>query len=185
MDFRNTILIMTSNIGANLIKHATSLGFILNREEDKQMEEEYKTMRDRVMGALKDTFRPEFLNRVDGIMVFRSLSKDQIKNIVDLELKRVQDQLVEQDLTLDVADEVRSYIAEEGYDADYGARPLRRAIQDKLEDRLSEALLNGEFKPGYTVRVTLGEDKELVFEPQPPSAKGEDGKTEVAEALPG
>jgi ATP-dependent Clp protease ATP-binding subunit ClpC len=187
VDFRNTILIMTSNIGANLIKHATSLGFALNREENKQAEEEYKTMRDRVMGALKDTFRPEFLNRVDGIMVFRSLSKDQIKNIVNLELQRVQDQLTEQDLTLDVTDEVRSFIAEEGYDADYGARPLRRAIQDKLEDRLSEALLNGEFKPGYTVRVTLGEGKELIFEPQSPTApgKGEDGKPEVAEALPG
>jgi ATP-dependent Clp protease ATP-binding subunit ClpC len=185
VDFRNTILIMTSNIGANLIKHATSLGFILNREEDKQMEEEYKTMKERVMGALKDTFRPEFLNRVDGIMVFRSLSKDQIKNIVNLELQRVQDQLREQDLALDVSDDVRSFIAEEGYDADYGARPLRRVIQDKLEDRLSEAMLSGEFKPGYTVKVTLGEDKELAFEPIPPADNGEGGKTEVAEALPG
>ena len=112
-------------------------------------------MRDRVTEALKRTFRPEFLNRLDGVMVFRSLTKEQITEIVDLELNRVRVQLAEQEITLEVTDEVKDYLADAGYDADYGARPLRRVIQDKLEDRLSEGLLGGEIKPGDTVRVEL------------------------------
>jgi ATP-dependent Clp protease ATP-binding subunit ClpC len=163
IDFRNALLIMTSNVGANLIKHGAALGFATGRDENSRQEDEYKVMKDRVTDALKRTFRPEFLNRLDGIMVFRNLSKDQIKDIVDLELKRVGVQLKDQEVTLEVADEVKAHIAETGYDADYGARPLRRVIQDKLEDRLSEALLSGEVKQGSHVKVTLGEDKELVL----------------------
>jgi ATP-dependent Clp protease ATP-binding subunit ClpC len=180
VDFRNTILIMTSNIGANLIKHATGLGFATSRDEQKKQDDEYNVMKNRVMGALKDTFRPEFLNRIDGVMVFRSLTKEQIKDIVDLELNRVRTELTEQNVKLEVSDEVKSYLAETGYDADYGARPLRRAIQDQLEDRLSEALLAGEFKSGDTVFVTLGEEKNIVLTAQTP-----EGKTEVAEILQG
>jgi ATP-dependent Clp protease ATP-binding subunit ClpA len=97
-------------------------------------------------------------------MVFRSLTKDQIRNIVALELARVNDQLVEQAVTLEIADEVKDFLADEGYDAEYGARPLRRIIQDKLEDQLSEAMLSGTVKPGSKVRVTLGENKELAFD---------------------
>jgi ATP-dependent Clp protease ATP-binding subunit ClpC len=180
VDFRNTILIMTSNIGANLIKHATGLGFATSRDEQKKQENEYQTMKDRVMGALKDTFRPEFLNRIDGVMVFRSLTKEQITSIVDLELNRVRTELTEQNVKLEVSDEVKSYLADTGYDADYGARPLRRAIQDQLEDRLSEALLGGQFKAGDTVFVTLGEDRNIVLTTHTP-----EGKSEVAEILQG
>ena len=141
IDFRNAILIMTSNVGANLIKHGAALGFAISRDEERQQEDEYQVMRDRVTEALKRTFRPEFLNRLDGVMVFRNLTKEQIKGIVDLELNRVRGQLNEQNITLEVSDAVKEMIAEAGYDSEYGARPLRRVIQDKLEDRLSEELL--------------------------------------------
>ncbi len=182
IDFRNAIIIMTSNVGANLIKHGGGLGFATTRDEAKQQENEYQAMRDRVTEALKRTFRPEFLNRLDGIMVFRNLSKEQIKDIVDLELNRVRTQLVEQNITLEVTDEVKSMIADTGYDADYGARPLRRVIQDKLEDQLSEALLGGKVKPGSKVTVSLGEDGELKLD----VSNGETMQRppEVAEALP-
>jgi len=158
VDFRNAILIMTSNVGASLIKHGGSLGFAVARDETQQQEDEYKVMRERVTEALKRTFRPEFLNRLDGVMVFRSLTKEQIKDIVNLELNRVRAQLAEQEIRLEVTEAVKELIAEAGYDTEYGARPLRRVIQDKLEDRLSEGLLAGEFKAGDTVRVIVGED---------------------------
>jgi ATP-dependent Clp protease ATP-binding subunit ClpC len=161
IDFRNAILIMTSNVGANLIKHGASLGFALSRDEAKLQEDEYSTMRDRVTEALKRTFRPEFLNRLDGVMVFRNLTKEQITEIVDLELNRVRVQLKEQDITLEATDEVKGYLADAGYDPDYGARPLRRVIQDKLEDRLSEGLLGGWIKTGDTVRVELDSEGEI------------------------
>ncbi len=164
IDFRNTILVMTSNVGANLIKHGGALGFATSRDDLARQEDEYQVMRERVTEALKRTFRPEFLNRLDGTMVFRSLSKDQIRDIVALELTRVNEQLVEQSVTLDIADEVKDFLADEGYDAEYGARPLRRIIQDKLEDQLSEAMLTGTIKPGSKVRVTMGENKELLFD---------------------
>jgi len=161
IDFRNAILIMTSNVGANLIKHGATLGFAVTRDEDKLREDEYSTMRDRVTEALKRTFRPEFLNRLDGVMVFRNLTKEQITEIVDLELNRVRAQLKEQDITLEATDEVKSFLADAGYDPDYGARPLRRVIQDKLEDRLSEGLLGGWIKPGDTVRVELDSEGQI------------------------
>ncbi len=164
IDFRNAIIIMTSNVGANLIKHAGTLGFPTSRDEAKRQEDEYQAMKERVTEALKRTFRPEFLNRLDGIMVFRSLTKEQIKEIVDLELKRVAAQLSEQHVTLEVGDDVKAMIAEAGYDAEYGARPLRRVLQDRVEDRLSEALLSGEVKPGDHVFLSMGENQELKLE---------------------
>ena len=122
-------------------------------------------MKDRVTEALKRTFRPEFLNRLDGMMVFRNLTKEQIRDIVDLELNRVHEQLAEQDdHARDRPTKSRTTWPTTGYDADYGARPLRRVIQDKLEDRLSEAMLSGAVKAGSKVRVTLGENKDLLFD---------------------
>jgi len=182
IDFRNAIIIMTSNVGANLIKHAGTLGFPTSRDEAKRQEDEYQAMKERVTEALKRTFRPEFLNRLDGIMVFRNLTKDQIKQIVDLELKRVAAQLAEQNVTLEVGDDVKTMIAEAGYDAEYGARPLRRVLQDRVEDRLSEALLSGEVKPGNHVFLSLGENQELqltVTQREKPPAR------ELSEAMPG
>jgi ATP-dependent Clp protease ATP-binding subunit ClpC len=161
VDFRNAIMIMTSNVGASLIKHGASLGFATSRDEQKQQEDEYQTMRERVTEALKRTFRPEFLNRLDGVMVFRNLTKEQITDIVDLELSKVRGQLAEQNIRLVVTQEAKEMIAEAGYDAEYGARPLRRVIQDKIEDRLSEGLLAGEFKPGDIVTVMLDAQRRL------------------------
>ena len=161
IDFRNALVVMTSNVGANLIKHGSSLGFNVARDAAQVQENEYQVMRDRVTEALKRTFRPEFLNRLDGVMVFRNLSREQIKDIVDLELVRVGTQLVEHNITLQVTDEVKSMIADVGYDVDYGARPLRRVIQDRLEDRLSESLLSGQIQPGDTVKVALDDDQQI------------------------
>ena len=138
-------------------------------------------MRERVTEALKRTFRPEFLNRLDGVMVFRNLSKEQITDIVDLELNRVRTQLAEQDIRLEVSDDVKQLIADAGYDSEYGARPLRRVIQDKLEDRLSEGLLAGEFKPGDVVDVVLDAQQQIglvVRQPESP-----DVSPELAEPL--
>ena len=162
VDFRNTIIIMTSNVGAQLIKRATSLGFVANRDETKLQEDEYKAMKDRVMEALKKTFRPEFLNRLDGVMVFRALTKEQITDIVDLELKRVHQQLREHTMTLQVTQAAKELIAHIGYDPDFGARPLRRAIQNMVDDPLSEGMLAGRFAPGDTVLVDVNGDAQEI-----------------------
>ena len=161
IDFRNAILIMTSNVGANLIKHGGALGFATSRDDAARQEDEYQVMRDRVTEALKRTFRPEFLNRLDGTMVFRSLTKDQISEIVAWSCTGSTSSWPSRRSRWRSPTRSRTYLADEGYDAEYGARPLRRVIQDKLEDRLSEALLTGEVKPGSKVRITLGENKEL------------------------
>ncbi len=164
VDFRNTIIIMTSNVGAQLIKRATSLGFVANRDEAKLQDDEYKAMKDRVMEALKKTFRPEFLNRLDGVMVFRALTKEQITDIVDLELKRVHQQLREHTVTLQVTQAAKEHIAHIGYDPDFGARPLRRAIQNMVDDPLSEGMLAGRFAPGDTVVAdVIGDSQEITL----------------------
>jgi len=147
-----------------LIKRATSLGFIPNRDEQKKVEDEYQAMRERVTDALKKTFRPEFLNRIDGVMVFRALTKQQITDIVDLELKRVHWQLSEHNISLQISDATKEHVANIGYDPDYGARPLRRAIQNLLDDPLSEGVLAGRFSPGDTILADYNADtKEIEF----------------------
>jgi ATP-dependent Clp protease ATP-binding subunit ClpC len=162
VDFRNTIILMTSNVGADVIGRSTSLGFTTRRETAQTEIDAYEEMKDKVLTELKRIFRPEFLNRVDGIMVFHALTQEQINAIVDLEIAKVQERLSEHDLTLLLADEAREYLAKEGYDANLGARPLRRVIQAKVEDALSEAVLAGEFASGDTVLVSTKDD-ELVF----------------------
>ncbi len=164
VDFRNTILIMTSNIGASLIRHGGRLGFAITDDESRRKETDYEEMKRRVMDALEKTFRPEFINRLDGIMVFHALDRDAIKRIVDLELKRVHNQLREHDITLEVSDEAKDFLADVGYDPKFGARPLRRAIQEHVDDVLSEKLLANEVKAGDTVRLVRSEDgKSLTF----------------------
>ena len=159
VDFRNAILILTSNVGADLINREMSLGFNLSRDEAKSEVENYEKMKDKVMTELKRTFRPEFLNRVDGTMVFHALNRDEIKQIVDLELDKVCDRLVEQQFTLEVTERVKNYLAGEGYDPHFGARPLRRVIQNKIEDVLSEGILAGDFQLGDTVLVDYLDDQ--------------------------
>jgi ATP-dependent Clp protease ATP-binding subunit ClpC len=155
VDFRNTIIIMTSNIGAELITRSTSLGFSLKTDEVKTAQREYEEMKEKVLSELKKTFRPEFLNRIDAVIVFHALQKAHIRQIVDLMLKRVRQQLAEQRIELQVTDEAMDYLAEKGYDRLFGARPLRRLIQNVVEDPLAEGLLEGRFQPGGVVIVDM------------------------------
>jgi ATP-dependent Clp protease ATP-binding subunit ClpC len=162
IDFRNTLLLMTSNIGAKLIQGSHKLGFVITRDDDVGRENEYESMKGKVMDAMKKTFRPEFINRLDGIMVFRGLTRDEIAKIVEIQLKPLRMQLAEQDMKLELTDTARYAIAEAGFDPDFGARPLRRAIQNRIQDPMSEHLLAGRFVPGDTIQIdyrdTVNED---------------------------
>lgn len=154
VDFRNTILIMTSNVGADTLKRNKYLGF--NVQDEGQ---DYKDMKGKVMEELKKAFRPEFLNRIDEIIVFHSLEKKHLKNIVTLMADQLVKRLVEQEIELDISDSAIEKIAEEGYDPEYGARPLRRAIQKQIEDRLSEELLKGNIQKGQKVFLGFENDE--------------------------
>ena len=162
VDFRNSVIVMTSNVGAEMIRKGTVLGFTSGSNESKTREQAYDKMKDNLLNEMKKTFRPEFLNRVDGVVVFHSLSKEQIRQIVDLMLTSVTQQLKEKDIALEVTDAAKDFLGEKGYDEVYGARPLRRAIQDMVEDKLSEDLLRGNFQPGDSVIVDLEEDQIVV-----------------------
>ncbi len=162
VDFRNTILILTSNVGADLIKRESNLGFGVQRDDEQTEESAYQKMRKKVMSEMERMFRPEFRNRLDGTIIFRALSREEITQIVDLLLQQVQARLLEQDLKLTVTDATKKIIAEEGYDPDFGARPLRRAIQRRIEDALSEGILAGDFALGDTIEADV-EDGQVVF----------------------
>jgi len=162
VDFRNAIIIMTSNVGADMIKRQTALGFAPKRDEEKDQEQAYEEMRDKLMGQLKRVFRPEFLNRVDATIVFKALSKSEITQIVDLEIAKVRERLSEHQISLEATEAAKALLADEGYNPDYGARPLRRVIQYRVEDALSDALLAGRFKSHDTIIVDV-EDNKIVL----------------------
>jgi ATP-dependent Clp protease ATP-binding subunit ClpC len=162
VNFRNTILILTSNVGADLIKRETSLGFGVKRDDQVNEDAAYQKMRKKVVSEMERMFRPEFRNRLDGTIIFRALSREEITQIVDLLLDQVQERLKEQELNLVVTETVKNLIAAEGYDPDFGARPLRRVIQAKIEDALSEGILAADFALGDTVQADVEEDK-IVF----------------------
>jgi ATP-dependent Clp protease ATP-binding subunit ClpC len=165
VDFRNTVIIMTSNVGAKSLLKDTSLGFRPVAADQTRLEEQqYDRMKEKVLDQLKTQFRPEFLNRVDSIVVFHSLQVEQIRAIVELMLARVRDQLHAQQMELEVSQEAKDHIIKIGYDIDYGARPLRRVIQSMVEDPLAEALLMGRFQSGMTIRVEKSEDAGLTIE---------------------
>jgi ATP-dependent Clp protease ATP-binding subunit ClpC len=153
VDFRNSIIVMTSNIGAKDIISTGNMGFHTHSDEEKNRQVEYKNMKDKVLGELKKQFRPEFLNRLDGVVVFHSLNKDQIRQIVDLMLKQTIKSLAEKGMKLEIDDAAKDFLGTKGYDPTYGARPLRRVIQDEIEDKLSESLLKGDFKAGDTINI--------------------------------
>jgi ATP-dependent Clp protease ATP-binding subunit ClpC len=158
VDFRNSIIIMTSNIGAETIRKGTTLGFTQHGDVAKTKEQSYERMKDNLLNELKKTFRPEFLNRVDGVVVFHALDKEQIRSIVDLMLSTVSKQLAEKEVKLAVTDAAKDFLGDKGYSEEYGARPLRRTIQNMVEDRLSEAVLREEFKTFervYAVKATV------------------------------
>jgi ATP-dependent Clp protease ATP-binding subunit ClpC len=159
VDFKNTIIIMTSNLGTRDIQKGPGIGFAARPDEKLS----YEKMKDRVMDELKKSFRPEFLNRIDEVIVFHSLSQEDVKQIVDLMMKRVTEQLKAKDLEIELTDAAKTLLAEQGYDPALGARPLRRTIQRLVEDPLSEKLLWKEFRAGQTIIVDA-RDGEMVFE---------------------
>jgi len=165
VDFCNTIIIMTSNVGAQLIKRETSLGFAVPRDEAGNEEQAYQEMREKLLAQLKRTFRPEFLNRVEGVIVFKALTREEIGQIVALELDKIRERLDEHQIELTATDEAQDFMAQEGYSTEFGARHLRRVIQRLVEDPLSEELLSGEFQPGDVVVVNV-EDGEIVLRAQ-------------------
>jgi ATP-dependent Clp protease ATP-binding subunit ClpC len=161
VDFRNTVLIMTSNLGTEYVRKSGSLGFLQHAEgeEDRQAHE-------KIEKALKGTFRPEFLNRIDEIITFSALSREQMREIVDLQMKEVRERLSERELSVELSPEARDWLADAGYDPAFGARPLRRALQKYVESPLAVSLLSGEFTAGDTIRVEVDDmGKNLVFQP--------------------
>jgi len=155
VDFRNAIIIMTSNIGADMIKRQTSLGFQLGKDEAREEKMAYEEMRKKLLDSLKRVFRPEFINRLDSVIVFRSLSKADIHRIVSIELEKVSLRLADNQISLTATEAALDKLAEEGYDPEMGARPLRRVIQYKIEDKLSDAVLAKEFTESDTVVVDV------------------------------
>ncbi|MFL5967840.1 MAG: AAA family ATPase, partial [Gaiellaceae bacterium] len=155
VDFKNTIVIMTSNIGAASIAKNTTLGFSVGEDE---MGVSYDDMKNRIMGELKKVFRPELLNRIDEIIVFHKLTKEEITTIVDLQMKRVREQMATHEIAIELTDEAKELLVEQGYDPAMGARPLRRAIQRVIEDPLADFVLGRSLEPGSTILVGRAAD---------------------------
>jgi len=171
VNFANTIIIMTSNLGVRDLSQAQgSLGFQpALATEDEETDRRHKAMKTRIDDELKRMFRPEFLNRIDAVVTFKSLTTEQVRHIVELLLKRLQKHLEEQDVHLEVTTAAKDRLASEGFDRVYGARPLRRTITSRIEDPLSERLLRGSFKRGDTVTVDIDAESDgLKFTTEPP-----------------
>jgi ATP-dependent Clp protease ATP-binding subunit ClpC len=163
VDFRNALIVMTSNVGADMIMRQTSIGFDIKRDEELEERMVYKEMRKKLLDALKRVFRPEFINRVDAVIVFRSLSRESIKEIVQLELDKVSQRLEEHAIVISITPSALDLLAEMGYDPEMGARPLRRVIQQNIEDAFSDALLAGEFEDGDTIVVDAVDDEITLY----------------------
>ena len=156
INFKNTIIIMTSNVGASMITTTSRLGFSTSDDESK---DKYEKLKETVTEEMKKAFRPEFLNRIDETIVFAHLTKEEIREIVDLMLKDLFKRLSERNLSVEVTDEVKDHLAKDGYSEAYGARPLRRLIQRKIEDMLAEEILSGKYLAGDTIKLVMNEDK--------------------------
>jgi len=165
IDFRNTIIIMTSNVGAELLKKQTTMGFGAPREGH-----DYDSMREKILDETKRVFKPEFLNRLDEIIVFHSLEKSHLLQIVDLEVEKVKARLKAKEVEIILDSAAHEFVIEKGYDPNYGARPMRRAVERYLEDPLAEEILRGNVKAGTKVNVSA-KDGKLVFEPYTTKAK--------------
>jgi len=178
VDFRNTVLIMTSNLGTQYVSRSGSLGFLKDKGDD-----EAKRAHQNIEKSLKDTFRPEFINRLDEVIMFSPLSIEDMQSIVDLQMAEVQQRLEDQGYSVEISAAAREWLAEEGHDADFGARPLKRALQKHIESPLSKRILAGDFKPGSTVLVDFESEKEeITFKPGKAAkkpAKKEDQEVEV------
>jgi ATP-dependent Clp protease ATP-binding subunit ClpC len=177
VDFKNVILIMTSNIGADLIRNQAGFGF-----GKRTTEANYEKMKELLHKEVERHFRPEFLNRIDDVIVFRPLSKEDLQTIVEYELKKVFKRIIEHGLKLELTDAAKEFLIEKGYNPEFGARPLRRAIEHYIEDPLSEAMLRGEFKDKKLVRIDVQDEEHLKLEgseaPEAEEQKSEEVKTE-------
>jgi len=158
VDFKNSVIIMTSNVGAELIRKTGSLGFKAQKEEIT-----YQEMKDKLLEEVKRTFKPEFLNRIDDIIVFRQLDKEDLQKIIDIEIGYVAQRLHEQNMSLEVTPEAKDFLIEKGFDPVFGARPLKRTIQRFLEDPLAQDIISKKFKDGSKIKVSRKND-ELIFE---------------------
>jgi ATP-dependent Clp protease ATP-binding subunit ClpC len=161
VDFKNTVIIMTSNIGARLINREQGIG-LRNAQQVDEDARGYESMKGKVTEEMKKVFRPEFLNRIDEMIVFHALTSNEINQIVHLMLARVKTQVRQQNMDLEVSDEAMMLMAKEGFDPTYGARPLRRAVQRMVEDPLAEEILMGNFKEGDTILADV-KDGDIVF----------------------
>ena len=178
INFKNTIIIMTSNVGASMITTTSKLGFSTSDDESK---DKYEKLKETVTEEMKKAFRPEFLNRIDETIVFSHLSKEEIRQIVDLMLKDLFKRLAERELSVEVTDEVKDYLAKDGYSEAYGARPLRRLIQRKIEDMLAEEILSGKYSSGDTIKLTLVDDKITFEKAKPKRTKVKEEPEEVTQ----
>ncbi len=179
VNFKNTIIIMTSNVGASMITTTSKLGFSTSDDESK---DKYEKLKETVSEEMKKAFRPEFLNRIDETIVFAHLKQEEIRQIVDLMLKDLFKRLAERELSVEVTDEVKDHLAKNGYSEAYGARPLRRLIQRKIEDMLAEEILSGKYSPGDTIIIKLVDDK-IAFDKKSKRTKKEQSaeKAETAQ----
>jgi ATP-dependent Clp protease ATP-binding subunit ClpC len=190
VDFRNVVMIMTSNIGSELIKGGGPSMVLSNLGRAKagagQEERNYQQIKDTVMKELERFMRPEFIGRLDDVIVFRPLNKTHLENIVELELKKVTKRLVEHGLKIEISPEAKDFLVEKGTNADFGARPLRRAIEQHVEDPLSEDILRGAFKGKDVIKITVkAEDeknKHLFFEAMESTAGKPEAKEQMAKA---
>ena len=162
VNFKNTVIIMTSNVGARLITDKNKLGFANSSNKEENEKQEYENTKKEVMAELKKQFRPELLNRIDDIIVFHKLVDDDVKKIIELMLGQVKKRLSEQDIDIEIGDDVKELIAKKGTDNNYGARPLRRAIQSMLEDKIAESMLDGVVKKGKVSKAEVNGEEIVI-----------------------
>jgi ATP-dependent Clp protease ATP-binding subunit ClpC len=170
VDFRNTIILLTSNVGAERLKKGATMGFTAPDDE-----QDYERMKENLTEEAKKVFRPEFLNRFDDIVVFRSLGKEELTQILELELAKVEQRLAQRDLHFELDESARDLLRDKGYDPAYGARPMRRAVEKHLEDPMAEEIIRGNLREGETVAISAKDDK-LVFIQKKTKAKGKGTK---------
>jgi ATP-dependent Clp protease ATP-binding subunit ClpC len=174
VDFKNTVIIMTSNAGVELIKRESAIGYATRKDDSKERKRTYEGMKEKVMSEVRKLFRPEFINRLDDIIVFHELNEQQLNQIVRLMVKDLEKRMKERKLSLEITEAAQSWLAKVGFDPTYGARPLRRAIERHVENPLASKILAGEFKEGDMITVDLAEDV-LTFSAGPagePAAAG-------------
>ena len=159
VNFKNTVIIMTSNVGARAITDKKMLGFSESQNDKQAADKEYENVKKDVLAELKREFRPEFINRIDEIIVFHKLVQEEINQIIDIMLKQVQKRMEEQNIKIEIDESVKELISKKGIDTNYGARPLRRAIQSMSEDRIAESILDGVVKPGKIAKAVAKDDK--------------------------